>query len=159
MHRASAELVWQQLIAFPDIEAEPTWIFHPGVAMPLRVQIEGQGVGALRHCEFTTGAFVEPITVWDAPHHLAFDVSSQPAPMDETNPYEEVHAPHLKRSLQSLRGEFRLIALPKGRTRLEGTTWYTLEMTPNLYWGLMSDQIIHEIHGRVLKHIKLESER
>ena len=48
--------------------------FKTGLAYPLRARLVGAGVGAVRHCEFTTGAFVEPITVWDAPHRLAFDV-------------------------------------------------------------------------------------
>jgi hypothetical protein len=43
----------------------PVWIYGLGVAYPLRARIEGEGVGAVRHCEFTTGAFVEPITAWE----------------------------------------------------------------------------------------------
>ena len=38
------------------------------------------------------------------------------------------------------RGEFRLIPLPGGRTRLEGRTWYTLDMAPALVWGRRADQ-------------------
>ena len=44
-------------------------------------EIEGEGVGAVRHCVFSTGAFVEPITIWNEPRHLRFDVTAMPEPM------------------------------------------------------------------------------
>lgn len=146
--------VWQSVVNFPEITAEPEWFFRLGIAAPLRATIEGQGVGAVRHCEFTTGAFVEPITAWDAPHRLAFDVTEQPEPMFELTPYRHIHPPHLKGSFRSTRGEFRLIELPDGRTRLEGSTWYELKIYPHAYWTLWTDWLVHRIHVRVLEHIK-----
>src|SRR5262249_42888891 len=125
-----------------------------GIAYPIRARIDGEGVGAIRRCEFSTGPFVEPITAWEAPHRLAFDVVSQPEPMHETSPYRQIDAPHLRNGLHSRRGEFRLIPLPGGRTRLEGRTWYSVEMAPQAYWGLFSDALIHAIHARVLAHVK-----
>jgi hypothetical protein len=56
--------------------------------------------------------------------------------------------------LRCKRGEFRLIALPEGRTRLEGSTWYEFDIYPQNYWTLWSDLLIHQIHGRVLEHIR-----
>jgi hypothetical protein len=58
----------------------------------------------------------------------------------------------------SRRGEFRLVALPGGRTRLEGSTWYTLAIYPEGYWRGFGDALLHAIHGRVLAHIKRLSE-
>ena len=58
----------------------------------------------------------------------------------------------------SRRGEFRLIELDDGRTRLEGSTWYQLDMAPQPYWVLWSDALIHSIHERVLEHIVTEVE-
>ncbi len=120
----------------------------------MRARIEGQGVGAIRYCEFTTGSFVEPITVWDAPHRLAFDVTEQPDPMVELTPYRSIRPPHLKSSFRSQRGEFRLIPQPDGRTLLQGSTWYTVGMRPQTYWTFWTDWIVHEIHMRVLWHIR-----
>ena len=59
---------------------------------------------------------------------------------------------HLLDTLQSRRGEFRLIALPGGRTRLEGRTFYELSMAPQPYWAIFGDALIHQIHDRVLRH-------
>jgi hypothetical protein len=69
-------------------------------------------------------------------------------------PYRHVNAPHLVGNMRSRRGEFRLVPLPGGGTRLEGTTWYEIEMFPQPYWGLWSDALIHAIHTRVLAHIE-----
>ena len=155
---ADPERVWQHVVSFEEIRTPPPWYFRVGLAYPIRARIAGSGVGAVRHCEFTTGAFVEPITAWDAPRRLAFDVIAQPAPLQEWSPYRTVYAPHLKGFFRTTRGEFRLIALPDGRTRLEGRTWYTLRMQPQGYWTIVADTIVHQIHVRVLEHIKRETE-
>jgi hypothetical protein len=152
---APAETVWNHVIEFPELDPPDEWYFKLGIAAPLRARIERHGVGATRHCEFTTGAFVEPITVWEAPHRLAFNVADQPPPMIELSPYRHVHPTHLEnQTLRSLRGEFRLIPLSERRTRLEGRTWYEFQMFPQSYWTLWSDTIIQRIHLRVLAHIK-----
>jgi hypothetical protein len=156
---APAEVVWEHVTSFTDITAPPRWYFRTGLAYPLRARLEGAGAGAIRHCEFTTGAFVEPITVWDAPRRLAFDVIAQPPPLQEWSPYSRVFAPHLDGFFRTSHGEFRLVALESGRTRLEGRTWYTLDMQPAMYWTAIADTILHAIHARVLEHVKSEAER
>jgi hypothetical protein len=89
---------------------------------------------------------------------LAFDVASSPDPMHELSPYKNLSSPHLHGYLLSRRGEFRLIELPGQRTRLEGSTWYEVEMAPEGYWQIWSDFLIHRIHTRVLEHIKEDTE-
>jgi uncharacterized membrane protein YhaH (DUF805 family) len=154
---ASPDQVWEQVIAFPPL-AEPTEaLFRTGIAYPQRAEIRGRGVGAVRHCVFSTGAFVEPIEVWDEPRCLAFQVTDQPPPMEELSPFH-IHPPHLDNFLVSRRGQFRLESLREGRTRLEGTTWYTNRMWPADYWGVWSDFIIHRVHRRVLDHVRALAE-
>lgn len=150
---APPEKVWQTMIDFPELPPPLQLIFSLGVAYPIRARLEGEGVGAVRYCEFSTGPFVEPITVWDPPHHLAFDVRSQPLPMRELSPYRMVDAPHLDGFLQSRKGEFRLIETEDGGTDMIGTTWYQVNIFPQFYWQLYADAIIHSIHERVLEHI------
>lgn len=93
-----------------------------------------QGCRRRQELHFSTGPFVEPITRWDEPNRLSFDVASQPCPMKEWSPYN-IHPPHLDHHLISKKGEFRLIRLEGNRTRLEGSTWYSNNMWPNGYWG------------------------
>jgi polyketide cyclase/dehydrase/lipid transport protein len=155
---AAPEQVWRNVIAFADIQEAPEWYFRSGIAYPLRARIRGTGAGAVRYCIFTTGAFVEPIQVWDEPHRLAFSVTHNPAPMDELSPYAAVRPPHLDGFFVSERGEFLLQPLGAHRTRLTGTTWYRNALYPAAYWRIWSDAIIHRIHLRVLRHIRSVSE-
>jgi uncharacterized membrane protein YhaH (DUF805 family) len=155
---APPDVVWRHVVTFSELHDPPPWIFRLGIAYPRRATIEGRGVGALRRCEFSTGAFLEPITVWDEPSRLAFDVAAQPPPLLEWSPYRHVAAAHLDRYLRVRGGEFRLVPLAGGRTRLEGRTVYDLRLYPAEYWSLWSDALIHAIHQRVLGHIKVLSE-
>ena len=155
---APASRVWEQVVSFREIERPPSWYFRTSLAYPLRARLDGTGVGAVRHCEFTTGAFGEPITVWDAPRVLGFDVQSQPPPLQEWSPYSHVYAPHLDGFFRTTHGEFRLIQLAPNRTRLEGRTWYSLQMQPAVYWQVIADTILHAIHRRVLDHVKAQAE-
>lgn len=151
---APPETVWKCVVDFPPLTSPEPWLFRMGIAGPRSARIAGSGVGAIRRCEFTTGAFVEPITVWDEPRRLAFDVTEQPEPMFELSPYRDIHPPHLRGAFRSTRGEFVLEPLDGGRTRLVGRTWYRLEMAPHMYWTAWTDWIVHRIHLRVLEHVK-----
>ncbi|HEV3440816.1 MAG TPA: hypothetical protein VG122_25910 [Gemmata sp.] len=150
---APLDKVWPHVIAFPPLPEPDDWFFQTGIAYPQRAEIHGLGVGAVRHCIFSTGTFIEPIEDWNPPSLLRFGVSEQPEPMREWSPYR-IHPAHLNHYLQSRKGQFLLEALPDGRTRLVGTTWYSNRMWPEAYWNLWSDYIIHRIHCRVLTHIQ-----
>ncbi len=156
---APPEKVWNQVVAFAEIPPPKELLFRAGIAYPIRAEISGHGVGAVRHCIFSTGPFVEPIEVWDEPRLLKFGVTANPAPLNEVSPYGNIQPPHLHGYFVSEKGQFSLTPLPGGRTRLEGTTWYQHTMWPAAYWHLWSDYIIHRIHLRVLEHIQAEAER
>src|SRR4051812_2246081 len=155
---APPQTVWTHVVQFSDITESPEWYFRAGIAYPLRASIAGTGVGAVRRCEFSTGAFVEPITAWEPPTRLAFDVVDQPPPLRELSIYTKVYAPHLDGYFRSSRGEFRMMALPNGQTRLEGHTWYSVAIYPQGYWRAASELLLHRIHRRVLDQVKRESE-
>ena len=154
---ADAETVWKNVIEFPELSKPEEFIFQTGIAYPINAKIEGSGVGAVRHCNFTTGSFTEPITVWNEPNLLRFSVTQQPAPMKELS-FWNVDAPHLHDYFVSKQGQFKLTTLPNGNTLLEGTTWYYHNIKPAFYWQIWSEYIIHKIHQRVLKHIKKNAE-
>jgi uncharacterized membrane protein YhaH (DUF805 family) len=156
---APPEKVWQNVVSFSELPPPTEAIFKLGVAYPVHAEIHGHGVGAIRHCNFSTGPFVEPIEVWDEPRLLQFSVTRNPPPMQEWTPYQEIHPPHLDGYLESRAGQFRLLKLDDGRTLLEGTTWYYHHLWPAGYWKLWSDFIIHRIHLRVLNHVKNLAER
>jgi hypothetical protein len=154
---ADAHTVWKNVVEFPQLDEPTEFIFQTGIAYPINAKITGAGMGAVRYCNFTTGSFVEPITVWDEPKLLKFSVEEQPAPMKELS-FWDIDAPHLHDYFVSKEGQFKLTALPNGKTLLEGTTWYYHNIKPAIYWQIWSNHIIHKIHNRVLTHIKKNAE-
>ena len=157
--QAPPEIVWQRLVSFSELPPPREPLFRVGIAYPTRATLVGRGPGAVRRCEFSTGAFIEPIEVWNEPRRLSFSVAAQPAPLQEWTPYAAIHPPHLAGFLVSERGEFLLTPLGDGRTILQGTTWYQHHMWPAGYWQLWSDYIIHRIHLRVLRSIRQRAEQ
>jgi uncharacterized membrane protein YhaH (DUF805 family) len=155
---APPEKVWREVVAFTEIPPPKEFLFRAGVAYPIRAEISGAGVGAVRRCIFSTGAFEEPITVWDEPRLLKFNVAKNPAPLNELSPYAHIHPRHLEGYFVSNGGQFLLRELPGGRTRLEGTTWYQHHMWPAKYWHWWSAYVLHRIHMRVLNHIRERAE-
>ncbi len=159
---APPAVVWHHVIAFPQLEPPTDWIFKLGVAYPIGATINGEGAGAVRKCNFSTGAFIEPIQVWDAPRLLKFGVAAQPPSMREFSWMHEIHPAHLNGYLKVHAGQFDLQPIVDGNgithTRLVGTTWYQNKMWPAPYWKLWSDDILHRIHLRVLKHIQKNAE-
>jgi uncharacterized protein YndB with AHSA1/START domain len=155
---APPERVWRYVVSFPDLPPPEEWLFRAGVAYPVRTRIEGTGAGATRYCELSTGALVEPIEVWDEPRLLRFRVTETPASMHEWSPYGEIAPKHLHGYLVSRFGQFRLTPMASGGTLLEGTTWYQHGLWPARYWRWWSDTIVHQIHGRVMRHVKALAE-
>ncbi|MBX3271544.1 MAG: hypothetical protein KF729_14860 [Sandaracinaceae bacterium] len=156
---APPEVVWNRVLAFEELPPPTELAFRMGVSAPTGAVIEGEGVGAVRRCRFTTGEFVEPITVWRPAEELSFDVAQMPDPMREMTPYDGPRPPHLDGYFATTRGQFLLERLPGERTRLRGRTWYELEVFPRAYWALFAEHLVHTIHLRVMRQIAVLSER
>jgi uncharacterized membrane protein YhaH (DUF805 family) len=156
--KSDPETVWTHVVTFSQLPPPTEAIFKTGIAYPIRAEMHGRGPGAVRHCIFSTGPFVEPITAWDEPRLLQFDVSEQPRAMEELSLYNDLRPPHLENYFIARKGQFELKSLADGTTLLEGTTWYQNRFWPAPYWHLWSDAIIDSIHNRVLQHIKSPAE-
>jgi hypothetical protein len=152
---APPKLVWRRIIAFPRIDEPLHWVFRLGMSYPLEAHTVGTGLRADRQGVFSTGAFREPILAWDERKHFAFGVSEEPPLMKEWSPWGGIHVRHLEEhDFRPQRADFYLTELPGGRTRLAGWTTYENRMWPGMYWRLWTDQIVHQIHGRVFLHVK-----
>jgi hypothetical protein len=153
---APIEKVWDIVIEFPPLDEPEEFIFRAGISYPTHATMTEADGKLIRECHFNTGPFVEPITEMNKPYKLAFDVTEQPAPMVSTRPFKYLEPP-LDAYLKSKKGQFVLKETRDGRVKLIGTTWYEQELFPAAYWGAMTDSIIHQIHVRVLQHIKSHS--
>lgn len=150
---ASPEEIWPNVIAFPEIDADGVgsdhWTFRLGYPQPVRCDLDGEGVGAMRYCVFEDDRIEEPvfderITVWAPGEELSFSCADQPSRLD---PY-----------LTVTDGQFLFVDLGDGRTKIVGTTWYTLRCAPYGYFDWWCERILHGIHTRVLEHVKARSE-
>ena len=155
---APPERVWPHIVSYAEMSEPPDWLFRNGIGYPQRVRMQGSGTTGTRYCDFSTGTFIEPIEVWDAPNLLRFRVATSPIPLRELSFYQRVEPKHLHGYFISKEGEFRLTRLPNGHTWVDGTSWYQHGMWPAQYWRLWTDAIAHRIHRRVLDHIRALAE-
>jgi hypothetical protein len=119
----------------------------------------GEGVGATRFGEFSTGIAVERITKWVPERKLAFAVREDVPAMHKLSPYSEVHTPHVRGYFLPLSTSFELVRLTDGRTEILEHTSHALRLEPIFYWLPFARWIVHENNAGVLAHIRHQSER
>jgi hypothetical protein len=155
---APPQAVWNSILHMDRIDEPLTLLLRLGIAHPLRGEIFGEGVGAMRHGEFSTGTAIERVTEWAPNQKLAFAVLNDIPAMRELSPYQHVHAPHVIGFFRTSDTSFELEQLGGNRTRIVERTSHQLRLEPVLYWLPMARWVVHENNARVLRHIKRLSE-
>lgn len=150
--------VWNALIRMDRIESKPAPPFQLGVAYPTGASLTGEGVGASRRGEFSTGAAVERITAWEPDRKLAFEVLSNPPAMRELSPYEHVHAPHVVGYFDTEWTSFEIEPAEGGASRLLLRSAHQLKLDPVLYWLPMARWVVALDNRRVLEHVRAQAE-
>jgi hypothetical protein len=156
--KAPPEWVWQSIVHTGTIDEPPALPFRLGVAYPLRGDVIGSGIGALRHGEFSTGTAIERVTEWAPNRKLAFVVDRDIPGMRELSPYEHVHAPHVVGYFLTTSASFELEPLPDGGTEIVEHTAHVLKLDPVFYWLPMARWVVHANNARVLAHISRQAE-
>ena len=155
---APPSAVWRALTSSDPIASPPGLVGRAGLAYPIRGRLIGEGIGATRLGEFSTGTARERITEWAPGSRLAFTVINQPPAMEEMSPYRRVHAPHVLGYFDTAGTSFALEPLPGGRTRLTARAAHILRLDPVLYWEPIARWAIHENVSRVLRDIREKAE-
>jgi len=150
--------VWRAVTSDRPVASPPGLVGMAGLAYPIRGRINGEGVGAERIGEFSTGAARERITAWEPGRTLAFRVVSQPPAMEEMSPYRRVHAPHVQGYFDTDETRFDLQPLPGGGTRLSARASHILRIDPVLYWEPIARWAIRQNTERVLEDLKRKAE-
>jgi uncharacterized membrane protein YhaH (DUF805 family) len=156
---APPELVWKSIVHMDTIDAPLALPFRLGVAYPVRGDVIGEGVGALRRGEFSTGTAFERVTEWIANQKLALVVLNDIPAMRELSPYQHVHAPHVIGYFSTTSASFELLPRPGGLTGIVERTSHELRLDPVLYWLPLARWVVRENNARVLAHIRREAER
>ena len=157
--RAPPAVVWKSVLHMDPIEGPLALPFRLGVAYPLRGEVIGEGVGALRRGEFSTGTALERVTEWTPERKLAFVVLNEVPAMRELSPYQHVHAPHLVGYFRTTSTSFELSPRSDGGTDVVERTSHELRLEPALYWLPMARWMVHANNARVLAHIRGHAER
>jgi hypothetical protein len=157
--RAPPEVVWQSIVQMEPIDEPPALPFRLGVAYPVRGELLGEGVGAMRRGEFSTGTALERVTEWIPNRKIAFVVLTDVPAMRELSPYRHVHAPHVVGYFNSRHTSFELVRRSDGRTEIIERTSHELKLEPVLYWLPMARWIVSLNNARALDHIRRHAER
>jgi uncharacterized membrane protein YsdA (DUF1294 family)/uncharacterized protein YndB with AHSA1/START domain len=146
---APANKVWKNVVAFKPIKQENSfWLFKIGLPSPMATTVDGYYKGAGRKCIFSNGyTFGEQISVFEPGRDLVFDIINQP------------RDPEIMNHLDLLKGEFNLKDNGDGTTTLTGNSWYKLYVFPTWYYDLWAQNIVRNVHVRVMQHIKVLSEQ
>lgn len=155
---ASPEETWQAVLHMRTIDAAPAIPFRLGVAYPVRGEVTGEGVGAIRRGYFSTGVATERVTEWVPGRALGFDILSEPETLREMSPYAHVHAPHVKGYFRSVHARIVLTPLADGRTRLTLASTHELDLQPSFYWLPLTRWVVRENKARVLTQMKAQAE-
>jgi uncharacterized membrane protein YhaH (DUF805 family) len=156
---APPDVVWQSMLSTDPVEGPLALPFRLGVAYPLRGEVVGEGVGALRYGEFSTGTAIERLTEWEPNRKLAFVVVRDIPGMRELSPYEHVHAPHVIGYFRTISTSFELVPRSDGGTDILERSSHELRLDPVSYWLPMAQWIVRENNARVLAHIRTHAER
>jgi hypothetical protein len=150
---ASPNQIWPMLFELDQISVSQYNLLNLGFARPIRVSSAEPKVGAHRECVLTTGVMNETITEVVPERKLAFKILNTPASMKETTPFGEVHADHMSGYYECQTGQFELVPLADGRTKIIGTSHYRHKFGPALYWNLWTNLIVREVHHSVFDEI------
>jgi hypothetical protein len=156
---APPEAVWRSILSTDPVEGPLALPFRLGVAYPIRGEVIGEGVGAMRRGEFSTGTAVERITEWEPSRKLAFVVVDDIPAMREMSPYEHVHAPHVVGYFRTMQTSFELVRRSDGHTDVIERTSHELRLDPVLYWLPIARWVVSENNMRVLAHIRRHAEQ
>jgi len=155
---APPDAVWNALIHMDRFETPPSLPFRLGVAYPVRGEIVGEGVGAIRKGIFSTGVAIERVIAWQKDRGLGFMVLSDPPAMREMSPYAHVNAPHVHGYFRTVTTTFEIVPLGHGRSLVREHTEHELKLDPVLYWMPFARWIIHQNNARVLDSVRQHAE-
>ncbi len=141
--------VWPFVVAYPEIkEKSHYWFFNIGLPKPVGSTVTGYCQGAGRKCIFERNmVFDEIMSVYEPGKNLTFDIIHQPSD------------PEIMGHINIEKGQFILRDNGNGTTTLVGTSWYSLNVYPAVYFDVWARSITRNVHLRVMEHIKLLCEK
>lgn len=152
--------VWHHTVEIPDVRRDelPATFSHNlvGVPRPENASLQGSGIGAVRHLQWSQGVrFQEIVTAWEDDRYLAWDFSFGPQSIPAA---VEAHIDVDSDYLKIASGDYLLEPLPDGGTRLTLTTRYTIATPINAYCDFWGRIFLNDFHSAVLQVIRNRAE-
>jgi hypothetical protein len=140
---ASPEVAWRSIQFYEQVEHEPPWLLTLALPRPVRAEGSKAAVGDVQRCLYRRGYLVKQITRREEQRLLAFRVTEQ-------------HL-HFERDVTLLDGSFAIQPLEGGYTRVVLTTRYVRHLRPAWLWEPLEREIVHTLHGHVLKGMRRQA--
>nr|MBP7514803.1 SRPBCC family protein [Flavobacteriales bacterium] len=134
-----AQRVFMALQSMDTLDAERPWLLEIGLPVPYKCVLEGERVGAKRHCLFRNGHITAEITRYEPGELLSMSVTEY----DLTGR----HWFHFGDAAYTFE------EMPQG-TRVTRTSSYRSELGPRWYWGPLERMGIEQEHEFVLRSLK-----
>ena len=161
---ASAANVWAEIRSVPAIapaELGGSFAHAIGFPRPVAAELEGTGVGSVRHASFEGGiVFREVVTEWAPGRALAFTIDPSAVPPETFDQHVAVGGPYF----DVLDGRYVIEPVspasdgsPRVRLRLAST--HRLSTTFNGYTRLWTDRFMRDIQQAILDVIRDRAER
>lgn len=160
---ASPEAVWDEIRSVPAIapaELGGSFAHAIGFPRPIAAELEGTGVGSVRHASFEGGVvFREVVTEWAENRALAFTIDPGAVPPETFDQHVAVGGPYF----DVLDGRYVIEPIspaadgaPRVRLRLAST--HRLSTTFNGYTRLWTDLFMRDIQQAILDVIRDRAE-
>jgi hypothetical protein len=152
--------VWENVKSVRNIrpeEIEPLLIHRIGVPRPLSGDLEGEGVGGVRHIRWEKGIrFREVITDWQEGKGFAYDILINPKDIPPRT--LDDHVMIGGQYFDVLRGSYQIEPAGPGLQRITLSSTYRITTTLNGYGKFWADLAFDDFHQVILKVIKKRSE-
>lgn len=162
--RASAADVWNEIRSVPAIapaELGGSFAHAIGFPRPVAAELEGTGVGSVRHASFEGGVvFTEVVTEWVPRRSLAFTIDPSAVPPATFDQHVAVGGPYF----DVLDGRYVIEPISPAadgasRVRLRLASTHRLQTTFNGYTRLWTDLFMRDIQQAILDVIRDRAER
>lgn len=142
---APPDAVWAALEEIDAVHGPKPLLLRIGLPVPLRCEMEGDGVGARRTCFFDRGRIDEVVTVWDPPRRMELEITHWTLPG--------------RHWLGYLDASYELREAAPGITEVTRVTTISSNLRPSWYWRPLEHVGVRSEHEYLLRHVKRSIEQ
>ena len=133
---APAEVVWESLMFYEQIERRAPWLLRLLLPVPLRTEGRPRQVGDQVRCLYRSGYLIKRVIRLTQKSHYAFDVIEQNLALGG--------------GMRLAGGSYALRAFPNGRTEVALETLYESFNRPRWLCQWIEERVCHLFHCHIL---------